>query len=66
LEAVFFPQEMLESTNTCYHSYNLWFEVCFLFHQDQLSADMYSFVAKEIDYASYYQTVSATSVQAVT
>lgn len=31
---------------------------CFLLHQDQLSADMYSFVAKEIDYASYFQTVS--------
>lgn len=31
--------------------------VCFLF-QDQLSADMYSFVAKEIDYANYFQTVS--------
>lgn len=30
--------------------------MCF---QDQLSADMYSFVAKEIDYASYFQTVSA-------
>lgn len=26
--------------------------------QDQLSADMYSFVAKEIDYANYFQTVS--------
>lgn len=32
---------------------------CFLFlFQDQLSADMYSFVAKEIDYANYFQTVS--------
>lgn len=31
--------------------------------QDQLSADMYSFVAKEIDYASYFQTVSTTSLQ---
>ena len=31
--------------------------VCSLF-QDQLSADMYSFVAKEIDYANYFQTVS--------
>lgn len=31
--------------------------------QDQLSADMYSFVAKEIDYASYFQTVSVTSLQ---
>lgn len=28
--------------------------------QDQLSADMYSFVAKEVDYANYFQTVSAT------
>ncbi|XP_072230185.1 rho GTPase-activating protein 44-like isoform X1 [Leuresthes tenuis] len=28
-------------------------EIC----RDQLSADMYSFVAKEIDYASYYQTL---------
>lgn len=27
--------------------------------QDQLSADMYSFVAKEVDYANYFQTVSA-------
>lgn len=31
--------------------------VCSLF-QDQLSADMYSFVAKEIDYANYFQNVS--------
>lgn len=31
--------------------------------QDQLSADMYGFVAKEIDYASYFQTVSAASDQ---
>lgn len=31
--------------------------IYFLF-QDQLSADMYSFVAKEIDYANYFQTVS--------
>lgn len=29
--------------------------------QDQLSADMYSFVAKEIDYANYFQTVSVAS-----
>lgn len=36
----------------------------FISNQDQLSADMYSFVAKEIDYASYFQTVSATSVPA--
>lgn len=35
----------------------------FVLHQDQLSADMYSFVAKEIDYASYFQTVSARSLQ---
>lgn len=28
------------------------------FFQDQLSADMYNFVAKEIDYASYFQAVS--------
>lgn len=28
-----------------------------LLPQDQLSADMYSFVAKEIDYANYFQTV---------
>ncbi|KAL0984244.1 hypothetical protein UPYG_G00138980 [Umbra pygmaea] len=28
-------------------------EIC----RDQLSADMYNFVAKEIDYASYYQTL---------
>lgn len=35
-----------------------------IFPQDQLSADMYSFVAKEIDYASYFQTVS-TSLQTV-
>lgn len=33
----------------------------FLF-QDQLSADMYSFVAKEIDYANYFQTVSALTL----
>lgn len=31
--------------------------VCSLL-QDQLSADMYSFVAKEIDYANHFQTVS--------
>lgn len=30
----------------------------FYLAQDQLSADMYSFVAKEIDYANYFQTVS--------
>lgn len=36
---------------------------CHVPHQDQLSADMYSFVAKEIDYASYFQTVSTTSLQ---
>lgn len=30
--------------------------------QDQLSADMYSFVAKEIDYANYFQTVSALAL----
>lgn len=30
---------------------------CFFF-QDQLSADMYNFVAKELDYANYFQTVS--------
>lgn len=36
----------------------------FLSLQDQLSADMYSFVAKEIDYASYFQTVSAASLLA--
>lgn len=40
--------------------------MCFLSNQDQLSADMYSFVAKEIDYASYFQTVSPTPAQAVT
>lgn len=33
------------------------FTLCFVF-QDQLSADMYNFVAKEIDYANYFQTVS--------
>lgn len=31
--------------------------LCILPPQDQLSADMYSFVAKEIDYANYFQTV---------
>lgn len=30
--------------------------------QDQLSADMYSFVAKEIDYANYFQTVSVFGI----
>lgn len=36
---------------------------CFLFlFQDQLSADMYSFVAKEIDYANYFQTVSMDGI----
>ena len=33
--------------------------------QDQLSADMYNFVAKEVDYANYFQTVSATHPPAV-
>lgn len=33
--------------------------------QDQLSADMYNFVAKEVDYANYFQTVSATRPPAV-
>lgn len=32
--------------------------VVFYSLQDQLSADMYSFVAKEIDYANYFQMVS--------
>lgn len=32
--------------------------LCFAPSQDQLSADMYSFVAKEIDYATTFQTVS--------
>lgn len=32
----------------------------YLNFQDQLSADMYNFVAKEIDYANYFQTVSAS------
>ena len=32
--------------------------------QDQLSADMYSFVAKEIDYANYFQTVSVQKGEA--
>lgn len=36
--------------------------VLFLF-QDQLSADMYSFVAKEIDYANYFQTVSMDAMR---
>ena len=31
--------------------------------QDQLSADMYSFMAKEIEYARYFQTVSRTVYQ---
>uniref|UniRef100_A0A8C9SB03 Rho GTPase-activating protein 44 n=1 Tax=Scleropages formosus TaxID=113540 RepID=A0A8C9SB03_SCLFO len=35
-------------------------EIC----RDQLSADMYSFVAKEIDYANYFQTVSLIEIQA--
>ncbi|KAI1232255.1 hypothetical protein IHE44_0006697, partial [Lamprotornis superbus] len=34
-------------------------EIC----RDQLSADMYNFVAKEVDYANYFQTVSATHPQ---
>ncbi|KAK7919414.1 hypothetical protein WMY93_010698 [Mugilogobius chulae] len=38
-------EEMEESANRM--------EIC----RDQLSADMYSFVAKEIDYASYFQTM---------
>lgn len=31
-----------------------------VFFQDQVSADMYNFVAKEIDYANYFQTVSVS------
>ncbi|XP_030019240.1 rho GTPase-activating protein 44-like isoform X4 [Sphaeramia orbicularis] len=34
-------------------------EIC----RDQLSADMYSFVAKEIDYASYFQTLIETQAE---
>ncbi|NXC90369.1 RHG44 protein, partial [Cercotrichas coryphoeus] len=34
-------------------------EIC----RDQLSADMYNFVAKEVDYANYFQTVSVTHPQ---
>ena len=37
---------------------------CVLPPQDQLSADMYSFVAKEIDYANYFQTVSVQNGEA--
>lgn len=43
-------------------SYSLSF--CVLPPQDQLSADMYSFVAKEIDYANYFQTVSVQKGEA--
>ncbi|NXK69237.1 RHG44 protein, partial [Sylvietta virens] len=34
-------------------------EIC----RDQLSADMYNFVAKEVDYANYFQTVSASQAR---
>ncbi|XP_053707645.1 rho GTPase-activating protein 44 isoform X1 [Synchiropus splendidus] len=34
-------------------------EIC----RDQLSADMYSFVAKEIDYANYFQTMIETQAE---
>uniref|UniRef100_A0A8C9YP82 Rho GTPase-activating protein 44 n=1 Tax=Sander lucioperca TaxID=283035 RepID=A0A8C9YP82_SANLU len=34
-------------------------EIC----RDQLSADMYSFVAKEIDYANYFQTLIETQAE---
>uniref|UniRef100_A0A8C5G4Y4 Rho GTPase-activating protein 44 n=1 Tax=Gouania willdenowi TaxID=441366 RepID=A0A8C5G4Y4_GOUWI len=34
-------------------------EIC----RDQLSADMYNFVAKEIDYASYFQTLIETQAE---
>lgn len=40
-----------------YYFFNLVYIFCRA--QDQLSADMYSFVAKEIDYANYFQTVRA-------
>ncbi|KAM6951894.1 rho GTPase-activating protein 44-like isoform 3-T3 [Aplochiton taeniatus] len=40
-----YREEMEEAANRM--------EIC----RDQLSADMYSFVAKEIDYASYFQTL---------
>lgn len=39
--------------------------VFYFLPQDQLSADMYNFVAKEIDYANYFQTVSILSYQGV-
>lgn len=38
------------------------FRMIYFLFQDQLSADMYSFVAKEIDYANYFQTVSALTL----
>lgn len=38
--------------------------LCILPPQDQLSADMYSFVAKEIDYANYFQTVRVHNSEA--
>ncbi|CAJ1075182.1 rho GTPase-activating protein 44 isoform X4 [Xyrichtys novacula] len=44
-------EEMEESANRM--------EIC----RDQLSADMYSFVAKEIDYANYFQTLIETQAE---
>lgn len=53
-------QVLLSGTNVSrplshYSLFNLGY--IFYLAQDQLSADMYSFVAKEIDYANYFQTV---------
>uniref|UniRef100_A0A665U573 Rho GTPase-activating protein 44 n=1 Tax=Echeneis naucrates TaxID=173247 RepID=A0A665U573_ECHNA len=44
-------EEMEESANRM--------EIC----RDQLSADMYNFVAKEIDYANYFQTMIETQAE---
>uniref|UniRef100_A0A3Q1BPL3 Rho GTPase-activating protein 44 n=1 Tax=Amphiprion ocellaris TaxID=80972 RepID=A0A3Q1BPL3_AMPOC len=44
-------EEMEESANRM--------EIC----RDQLSADMYNFVAKEIDYANYFQTLIETQAE---
>lgn len=48
---------MSRLTRPLLNRFMLCLSAAFSLPQDQLSADMYSFVAKEIDYANYFQTV---------
>ena len=51
------PQPCLIVASSCTPRLNLFLSFTSL-SQDQLSADMFSFVAKEMDYSNYFQTVS--------